>query len=138
MAQVQERFDDDFADDPGEAPREVHLAEYWAVVVKRWRMVAVCVAAAIVVTAVKTLLSTPLYKATVVLNVEKDRGNPVDIGGQQRAQKNRQLPIIGPRFLLASHNKGCESQAAQENGHQSQHGRVFLVSNPGADVSTNA
>lgn len=83
MAQVQDRFDDDFADDAGEAPREVHLAEYWAVVVKRWRMVAVCVAAAIVVAAVKTLLSTPLYKATVVLNVEKDRGNPVDIGGQQ-------------------------------------------------------
>jgi capsular exopolysaccharide synthesis family protein len=79
MSQVQDRFDDDFLD----APREVHLSEYWAVVRKRWRIVAVCVAAALVATAGKTILTTPLYRATVVINVEKDKGNPVDIGGQQ-------------------------------------------------------
>jgi len=79
MSQVQERFEDDFND----APREVHLAEYWAVVVKRWRIVAVCVAAALVAAAGKTLLTTPLYRATVVINVEKDKGSPVDLGGQQ-------------------------------------------------------
>ena len=34
-------FDDDFSD----APRETHLSEYWTVVVKRWRIIAVCVVA---------------------------------------------------------------------------------------------
>ena len=87
MSQVQERFEDDFDD----APREVHLAEYWAVVVKRWRIVAVCVAAALVAAAGKTILTTPLYRATVVINVEKDRGSPVDIGGQQY------LRLVQPR-----------------------------------------
>jgi capsular exopolysaccharide synthesis family protein len=79
MTQAQEPFEDDFAD----APHEAHLSEYWAVVVKRWRVVAACVAVALVSAAVKTIVSTPLYRATVVLNVERDRGNPVDIGGQQ-------------------------------------------------------
>lgn len=83
MSKVQERFDDDFSADLGEAQTEVHLSEYWAVVVKRWRIVAVCVAVALVAAAVKTVLSTPLYRATVVINVERDKGNPVDIGGQQ-------------------------------------------------------
>jgi len=79
MSQVQERFEDDFAD----GPHEVHLSEYWAVVVKRWRIVAVCVAVALLTAAGKTVLMTPLYKATVVINVERDKGSPVDIGGQQ-------------------------------------------------------
>ena len=83
MGQLQGRFDDEFVDDVGDSPREVHLSEYWAVVVKRWRIIAVCVAIALAVATVKTMLSTPLYRATVVINVERDRGNPVDIGGQQ-------------------------------------------------------
>lgn len=64
-------------------PREVHLAEYWAVVLKRWRTVTVCVVVALAAAVAKTMLTTPLYRATVILNVERDRGNPVDIGGQQ-------------------------------------------------------
>lgn len=83
MAQDPERFEDDFSDEGDGGPREVHLSEYWAVVLKRWRIVAVCVAAALVAAAGKTVLSTSLYKATVVINLEKDKGNPVDIGGQQ-------------------------------------------------------
>jgi len=79
MSQAQEPLDDEF----DEAPREVHVSEYWAVVVKRWRMVAVCVVVALAAAAVKTILTTSLYRATVVINVERDRGNPVDIGGQQ-------------------------------------------------------
>lgn len=82
MSQARDRFDDDPALDDREAPREVHLSEYWNVILKRWRIVAVCVAAALAATAVKTVLTTPLYRATVVLNVEKDKGSPVDIGGQ--------------------------------------------------------
>jgi capsular exopolysaccharide synthesis family protein len=73
----------DYEDEEREPVREIHLSEYWAVVVKRWRTVAVVVALALVAAVGKTLLSTSLYRATVVINVERDRGAPVDIGGQQ-------------------------------------------------------
>ena len=62
-----------------EAPREVHLSEYWQVVWKRRRLVGLCVGAALVAAALASLLSRPTYRATVVLNVERDRASVLDI-----------------------------------------------------------
>ncbi len=66
-----------------DAPREVHLTEYWNTVVKHWRIVGLCVVVGVVGAAVMSFLATPLYRATVMLNVEKDKGSPLDIGGGQ-------------------------------------------------------
>lgn len=79
MRQTREFIDDEFE----EAPREIHLAEYWAVFVKRWRVVVVSVGVVLLATAVKTVLTTPQYRATVVLNVEREKMTPADIGSGQ-------------------------------------------------------
>jgi succinoglycan biosynthesis transport protein ExoP len=61
---------------------EVHLAEYWSVVLKRRRLVAVIVALVLAVTAVMTLLTRSTYKATTVVNVEKEKGSAVNLEQQ--------------------------------------------------------
>jgi len=74
----------EYARDPGGAPAEdaaqsqVRLSEYWGVLVKHRRLIAVCVAAALAVAALITVLSKPSYKATAVLAVEKERQTPLD------------------------------------------------------------
>lgn len=63
-----------------ERGKEIHLSEYWAVVVKRRLLIASVVGVALLVTAVMSFLARPLYRATAVLNVEKEKGSPLDIG----------------------------------------------------------
>ena len=64
---------------------EVHFAEYWAVVVKRRRLIAICVALALVIGAAVSILSPPTYRATTVLDIEKDKASPVDISSSPQA-----------------------------------------------------
>lgn len=63
-----------FADD-----REIHLSEYWAIVRKHARLIALVLAIVLAATAVITLLQDPTYRATATLNVEKMRATPFDI-----------------------------------------------------------
>lgn len=72
-----------FADPPpASAPTtEIHLAEYWAVIVKRRRLIAICLAAALLVGAFVSILARPTYRATTVLDIEKGSGSSLlDIG----------------------------------------------------------
>jgi succinoglycan biosynthesis transport protein ExoP len=64
---------------------EVHFAEYWAVVVKRRRLIGICVALALVIGAAVSILSRPTYRATTVLDIEKDKASPVDISSSPQA-----------------------------------------------------
>lgn len=66
-------------DDPGLQQQEIHLAEYWDVVVKRRRLIGLCVAVAVFVGILVSVLSRPMYRATTTLDIEKDKGSPVDI-----------------------------------------------------------
>lgn len=58
----------------------IHLAEYWGVIVKHRRLIAGCIAIAIVAGAVISLLTTSQYKAVAVLNVEREKASPFDVG----------------------------------------------------------
>ena len=61
-------------------PREIHLWQYWAVVVK-WRLlIGVVTGLALVTTLLIAFLSRPLYLATTTMNMEPDRGSVLDIG----------------------------------------------------------
>ncbi|MFN7986172.1 MAG: polysaccharide biosynthesis tyrosine autokinase [Thermoanaerobaculia bacterium] len=62
-----------------EAPREVHLSEYWKVVVKRRRIVGLSVGVALAASMLLGFLTRPAYRSTVVLVVERDRGSVLDI-----------------------------------------------------------
>ncbi|MGZ4807764.1 MAG: Wzz/FepE/Etk N-terminal domain-containing protein, partial [Thermoanaerobaculia bacterium] len=59
--------------------QEIHLAEYWAVVVKRRRIIAISIAIALVIGAILSLITPATYKATTVLDVEKEKGSLMDI-----------------------------------------------------------
>ncbi len=68
----------------GAAPRkEIHLADYWAVVVKRRRLVAICLSAALVAGVLVTVLTRPRYTATTVLDVERQASRPVPFSASQ-------------------------------------------------------
>src|SRR5262245_48222598 len=58
---------------------EVHLADYWAVVLKHRRMIIACVVVALLAGVVVTLLSNPMYRATVVLDIVRQTNNPLGL-----------------------------------------------------------
>ncbi len=62
-----------------EPSKEVHLSEYWALLVKRRKLIAACVVVALAYSMISALLKKPEFEATVVLNVERDRGSLLDV-----------------------------------------------------------
>ncbi len=63
-----------------EGQTENHFAEYWAILVQRRRLILVAVAVSLAISAVLSFMARPLYQATAVLNVEREKGGPLDIG----------------------------------------------------------
>jgi succinoglycan biosynthesis transport protein ExoP len=63
--------------------RDVHLKDYWDIVVKRWRLIAVCLGLGLVGGVLATVLTRPVYKATAVLDVVKQESNPLGFGAAQ-------------------------------------------------------
>ncbi|MGA7613944.1 MAG: polysaccharide biosynthesis tyrosine autokinase [Thermoanaerobaculia bacterium] len=82
MSKQPEFFDDEIlADEPSHG--EVHLSEYWNVIVKRRRLITLAVLVAVVVAAVVSLMTTPLYKANATLSVSPESATPFDIAMTQ-------------------------------------------------------
>jgi capsular exopolysaccharide synthesis family protein len=80
MAEL-ESFEDAAPETP--ARPEFHISEYWAIVVKRRWLIAVCLAAALVVGVLATVLTKPEYMAKTVLDVERQSANPVPFGSSR-------------------------------------------------------
>src|SRR5262245_52391857 len=66
----------------GAPQKEIHLADYWAVVVKRRRLIVICLAAALMGGVLATVTKAPRYKSKTVLDVERDSGRPVPFASQ--------------------------------------------------------
>ena len=79
-----------------ESEQGLNLLKYWAALVKRWRLVALCVSVTLAAAALYSVLSRPLYRATVLLDVQPERPNPLDIG-QTGSTPN--YVNVGPEFL---------------------------------------
>lgn len=77
-----------------ETPAEFHLANYWAIIVKRRRLIAICVAVCLAGAALASILAKPSYKASAILSVEKDRGSPTDIKSMDQS-----APGYDPEYL---------------------------------------
>lgn len=73
---------DDFANPmltaPEAAPAELHLSEYWAIIKKRRRLVALCVFVALAIGVLAGLMTKKTFRGTVVLDVEKYRATLLD------------------------------------------------------------
>jgi len=76
MPRQPESFED--APAPDERPPDIHLSEYWAILVKCRRLVLLSVAAALTAALVFSALTGPSYLATVVLFAEREQGSPLD------------------------------------------------------------
>ncbi|MEO8217770.1 MAG: polysaccharide biosynthesis tyrosine autokinase [Acidobacteriota bacterium] len=86
-------------------PREtentgLNLDEYWAVIVKRRRLIILTVLLALTAAAVASVITKPLYKATALLKVERQQGSPVDLGDNYRPWDPDFLPT--QRDLMGS------------------------------------
>ncbi|MEO8189183.1 MAG: polysaccharide biosynthesis tyrosine autokinase [Acidobacteriota bacterium] len=62
------------------AAEDLHLAEYWQILRRRWKLVALCLALSMVLGAVYSLAAKPAYRATVVLDVEREGGGSIEVG----------------------------------------------------------
>lgn len=58
---------------------EFQISEYIAVLRKRARLIVLCVIIASGFAIVRSLMQQPLYRATVTLDIDKDRGTPYDV-----------------------------------------------------------
>jgi capsular exopolysaccharide synthesis family protein len=86
----------EFFDEPPAAessPREVHLAEYLALLMKRRKIIALCVGLTVAFFLIRALMTKPSYGATAVLSIEPDSGTLLDMGDGSRGA------IYNPEFL---------------------------------------
>ncbi|MHB0971445.1 MAG: GumC family protein [Thermoanaerobaculia bacterium] len=91
MTETDELLD---AAPPEGQPRETHLSEYWAIIVKHRRLIAIAVIASLAVAAALSLFTPSTYRATAVLNVERDQMQAFDL--QSGAAQGR---YYDPEFL---------------------------------------
>jgi len=79
----------DFYEEPGpladSTQSEVHLSEYWAIVLKRRRLILQCMGVALVIALVSAVLSKSEYEAAAVLNVEREKGSLLDVAAIEQA-----------------------------------------------------
>jgi capsular exopolysaccharide synthesis family protein len=79
----------DFYEEPGPLAglpqSEVHLSEYWAIVLKRRRLILQCVGVALAIALVAAVLSKSEYEAAAVLNVEREKGSLLDVAAIEQA-----------------------------------------------------
>lgn len=77
---------DSFNDVPELEPQhaEFHISDYWSIVVKHRRLVIACIAVAVIIGVLSTVLSRPMYRATVVLDVVRQNGNPLGFSPPSR------------------------------------------------------
>ena len=78
---------DSFDEAPApEAPKhEVHFADYLDIVLKRRKLILVCIVAALLGGVVLTVTTKPMYKATAVLDVSRQHSNPLGLASAQES-----------------------------------------------------
>src|SRR5512141_1613825 len=69
----------------GAGQNEIDLLAYWQLLVKRRWLILGVLAAAVAVALLQTLLTTPVYRATTVIEIEKDNIQVIDVRGMQQA-----------------------------------------------------
>lgn len=64
---------------PTESPaREIQFAQYWAIIVKRWRLIALCVVLCLVAAAVYSLMAKRQFQAAAVLEISSVGSSPLE------------------------------------------------------------
>lgn len=81
-------------------PTEAHLADYWAVVVKRHRLIVASITLALLIGVAFSMLSRPTYKATTVLDIEREKGTAMDISSTPAVYPSYDLEFLPTQTRL--------------------------------------
>ncbi len=66
-----------------EAEEEVHMRDYFRIIMKRKRIVLIFFISVVITVSVLTLMMTPLYKSRVVIRIDKDSPDPLSAAGSR-------------------------------------------------------
>ena len=84
------------------------LAAYWDVLVKGRLLIAGCTAVAVLLALLLCLISKPTYKATVVLDIGKEKASPFDIGSVQAGYAPYDPEYVPTQIRLMSSREVAE------------------------------
>ena len=79
MAEPADSFEEASATEPSQP--EVHLSDYWKIVLKHRRLIIASVISALVAGALTTFLSTRMYEGTVVLDIARQASSTLSLAG---------------------------------------------------------
>ena len=84
--------------------QEIHLSEYWAVIVKRRRLILVLAIIAAIAEAVHTSMIPPTYRAATVLDIEREIPTPGDLSNNYSfdAELPTQIRLMTSRDMMMS------------------------------------
>jgi succinoglycan biosynthesis transport protein ExoP len=94
---------------------EFRFSDYWNIIVRRRRLIALCIAIGLAGAAAASFLAKPLYKASAVLSVEKDRGGPVEIGSADQGGASYDPEFLPTQMRLIRSREIAERVARQLN-----------------------
>src|SRR5205823_3191772 len=69
----------------GAAQNEIDLLAYWQLLIKRRWLIVGIISVVVSLVLIQTLLTTPTYRATAVIQIEKETIQVVDVHGMQQA-----------------------------------------------------
>ena len=72
-------------DQRGTGQNEIDLLAYWQLLVKRRWLILGVLSTAVAIALLQTLLTTPIYRATTVIEIEKDNIQVIDVRGMSQA-----------------------------------------------------
>lgn len=72
-------------DQRGTGQNEIDLLAYWQLLVKRRWLILGVLSTAVAIALLQTLFTTPIYRATTVIEIEKDNIQVIDVRGMQQA-----------------------------------------------------
>src|SRR5262249_11032176 len=94
---------------------EFHFSDYWNIVVRRRKLIALFIAIGLAGAAAASFLAKPLYKAAAVLSVEKDRGGPVEISTVDQGGASYDPEFLPTQMRLIKSREIAERVARQLN-----------------------
>jgi polysaccharide biosynthesis transport protein len=101
-----------------EAPREINLAEYWSVIVRRRRVIGLSVGAALAVGLAASVLSRPKYRASALLDIEPVQANV--LSGSASANYGTDAAFLPTQIQLLE-SRDVSELAARKLGERDSH-----------------
>ena len=73
--------------------QEVHLSHYWNVIYKRWKIALAILLVVMIGTFLASYFSTPLYRSTVMIQIERENPNQLTVEEIGRASCRERVSL---------------------------------------------